>query len=281
MKAILRILVAAALLLMASMSGCAGKDSAKDHDGHETGHASEASGNSTADGNTSAVEAIIVVTMDGNETSAVNGSIPVDAKANVTFDGNTSKGTNLTYAWDFGDGNTSTNETVVYAFSQPGLYNVTLNVSAGNVSSVASVALTVTAGAAPGAVFFTDIKDFSGTLLLNDPNSDQGTVPMSTALHAVTILTDIEGTAVVAKVARISLSTSAQTAPQVNLGWRDPSGATMASAAGDYGSADFANDHEILYEVEMAPGDWNVFLRNMIGVAAEYDVHVEIDYSAA
>lgn len=283
MQAILRVLLPAVLLLVSAMSGCAAKEGTKAADvanGEQAEDGSGVAGNATIDANASAVQAIIVVSIDGNETAAVNGSIPAVTNTNITFDASTSTGTNLTYAWDLGDGNSSTNKTVLYAFSQPGLYNVSLNVSAGNVSSVSSVSLNVTAGAAAGAVFWMDVKDFSGTLALNDPNSDSGTVPTSTATHAVTIVADKDGTAVVAKVARITLTTTSQTAPQVNLGWRDPSGATMASAAGNYGGADFENDHEIIYEAEMAAGDWNVFLRNMIGVAAQYTVHVEIDYAA-
>src|SRR5688500_3988413 len=51
--------------------------------------------------------ASIVVWVAGNEPMAPNGTHEVTVGMNITFDGSGSSGGNLTYAWDFGDGNSS------------------------------------------------------------------------------------------------------------------------------------------------------------------------------
>ncbi|MCI0640404.1 MAG: PKD domain-containing protein, partial [Gemmataceae bacterium] len=68
----------------------------------------------------------------------------------ATFDASGSSdvdGDNLTYLWDFGDGNTSSGVTVQYAHADQGTYTVTLTVSDGAASATDTLVMTVTNGA--------------------------------------------------------------------------------------------------------------------------------------
>lgn len=75
--------------------------------------------------------------------SATQGTIPFD----VTFDASNSsdpEGSELTYFWEFSDGETSTEAVVVKSFSQAGSYSVSLTVNDGELDST-SVVTTVVA----------------------------------------------------------------------------------------------------------------------------------------
>lgn len=75
--------------------------------------------------------------------SATQGTIPFD----VTFDASNSsdpEGSELTYFWEFSDGETSTEAVVVKSFSQAGSYSASLTVNDGELDS-ASVVTTVIA----------------------------------------------------------------------------------------------------------------------------------------
>jgi len=74
---------------------------------------------------------------------------------NCSFVGSNSTGTNLTYAWDFGDGHTSSNPDPSNSYAVEGTYNVSLTVTDdGGVSDTANTSLTVSDGInnAPNAV---------------------------------------------------------------------------------------------------------------------------------
>ncbi len=72
------------------------------------------------------------------------------APANVSFTNNSSNG--LTYLWDFGDGNTSTDENPLHTYTNLGTYTVTLTASAGVCGSDAETKTAyITIGATPPA----------------------------------------------------------------------------------------------------------------------------------
>lgn len=79
--------------------------------------------------------------------SPLEGYIPFD----VTFDASNSSdpdGDSLTYFWDFGDGETSTNAVVTKIFEQTGTFSVSLTVSDGQLDSL-PVVTTIVANEAP------------------------------------------------------------------------------------------------------------------------------------
>lgn len=56
---------------------------------------------------------------------------------------NQSIGTNLSYSWDFGDGNTDTSANPVYVYDTSGIYTVTLSIDNGNCSDVYQSTFTI------------------------------------------------------------------------------------------------------------------------------------------
>ena len=94
---------------------------------------------------------------------------PLEAEVGepIVFDGSGSTDdrqapSELTYAWDFGDGETDEGQTVVHAFAEPGAYVGTLTVTdADGASDTATVDVTVTSGA-PNLVV-SDITTVSST----------------------------------------------------------------------------------------------------------------------
>ena len=114
--------------------------------------------------------AIIVTDID-------NGASPLT----VMFDGSNSSDVNadaLTYMWDFGDGNTSTDMIVNHTYMAVGSYTATLMVSDGTFTDVATITIDVV-NLAPTAAFTASqvfgppplMVDFDGTGS-SDPNGD-------------------------------------------------------------------------------------------------------------
>jgi len=97
--------------------------------------------------------------------STVNGPAPlsVDFDASASFDNDNDP---LTYSWDFGDGNTATGVATNYVYTTSAEYTVTLTVSDGGFSDVATTIITVNEGNPGGnTMSFTDATD---TLLGQD-----------------------------------------------------------------------------------------------------------------
>jgi len=101
---------------------------------------------------------------------------------NITFDGARSSdadGDQLTYLWDFGNGETSTDKSVTQTFTQVGTYTVSLTVSDGQSDPVVSVR-TITAhqgDSEPAAANQEPIADFTLT-------RTSGRVPFDVAFNA-------------------------------------------------------------------------------------------------
>jgi uncharacterized protein YjdB/PKD repeat protein len=88
-------------------------------------------------GETSNIAPVAVIT-----ASTTSGTVPLT----VTFDASSSydtDGDDITYSWDLGDGNTSSNVTVENTYTETGSYTVVLTVSDDSTSDEASVVITV------------------------------------------------------------------------------------------------------------------------------------------
>jgi PKD repeat protein len=263
-----------------AFSGCADDAKEADHDHATHDHGTAMAGNNT----TSSLDlsAVIKVLVDGNESTAVNGSIPVSAGVNVTFDGSDSVGPNLTFAWDFGDDNESANETALHAYAAAGLYNVTLTVASGNETADATMALNVTAGGpAAGMLVWTHKLDvMTGTLTVPDPNSCRsgGVDKGDCKDHKFVIAAATpDGVAAVAKVVRVKMTTSSPGAIQMTIGLMAPGGTAAVKSASNAPPAS-ASPLQFTHEASLVPGEYMIRVRLNAGANAAYSVAVEVDY---
>ncbi|MBI2078133.1 MAG: PKD domain-containing protein [Euryarchaeota archaeon] len=146
----------ASLILVTAFAGCFADEAPEPaaettDDGAEP---SEDAGNATE--NTTAAPAVHVVVSDnGTALEALNGTYAATVGVNLTFDASGSTGDNLTFAWDFGDGNTSSEAVATYAFAVAGNATVTLVVADGagatNETTLPfAVGASAPAGPAPG-----------------------------------------------------------------------------------------------------------------------------------
>lgn len=261
---------AVALLVVAlAFSGCLGGGD-DGGDGTPSGSSTSATGGSNA-----TLAAKIQVLQGGNATAPTNGSIPAEPGVELTFDGSGSTGPIVSYAWDFGDNATGTDETETHAFAAGGLYNVTLMVSGlGNATASAAVAILV-AEDTSGGFLFTSAHTFEGDLPLANPNSctNQG---IDCQDHVVTIVgADANGTPALANNVTIILDGSGATAVHMQLFWRSPEGTNLAQTGAD------GLDHTLPFSGEMPPGDYVVRVRLFVGAQASYTVVAAVDYVQA
>ncbi len=264
-RGVLAVLVTAGILL----AGCAGDD------------LDDAQPQAAADGNeggnqTAPVEAVISVSFNGTALQEVNGTLASSVGANLTFDASGSVGTNLSYEWDFGDGATADNQTAVHAYASSGVFNVTLAVSDEASTATANVVLNVTAlGPAPGDAIGSDHHEFSGTVLVGNPNS-ANFEDVDHVNHLVPIgAADPNGTAGVAQTALLTLDASSAGGLIMYVYWISPEGTTLASTDTDTGEA------TLLYEEAMPPGDYVLRIRLFAGAQASYTATADVGYVAA
>lgn len=72
------------------------------------------------------------ITVTGNSGGGCSASFWSADSSGWTYFGSTSTGSNLTYTWDFGDGNTGTGQYPVHQYNAPGLYVACLTIDDGN-----------------------------------------------------------------------------------------------------------------------------------------------------
>jgi hypothetical protein len=262
------------LVIASAFSGCMGDADAKEHDHADHDHMESDAMDANAAANATELVAAIAVTIDGNLSEAVNGSIPAAVGTNVTFDGSESVGDNLTFAWDFGDNETGENASETHAFAEPGVFNVTLTVTSGNETDSAYVLVNVTSAAPAAGVIWMDTASFTGTLAVGNPNSAfQANTDYRD--HTVTILgADPNGTTVLAKRVRWTLDASGPAAVDLSLYWRKD-GANLATV-----QTSNAADETLAFEGDMVPGEYVIRVRFNAGANASYTVSGEIDYEA-
>lgn len=159
-------------LVGVGFSGClAGEEGSGQGAASESASSAPPTGPPSAENETPNQPPVLVVTLvlNGTEVAAENGSYLVPAGENLTLDASGSsdpEGGNLTFAWDFGDGNTSTNATVDHSWGEAGNYtvNVTLTDEEG-ASANASYALAIeSAGLAPGTFIRDEKARFTTTV---------------------------------------------------------------------------------------------------------------------
>ncbi len=78
----------------------------------------------------------VVVNGTGTGACQANFTVSPDSTNTIFQFNNNSTGTNLTYFWDFGDGNTSTQQNPVHTYAQSGIYGACLTVTGGGCISV-------------------------------------------------------------------------------------------------------------------------------------------------
>jgi hypothetical protein len=255
------------LLLALSFAGCADKKDKDDAaDGASTTQTSTGGG----------LVAVIKVLSNGTTASLVNGSIPVQAGIELTFDGSDSTGAVLEYAWDFGDNATGSDETETHAFAAGGLYNVTLTVTGlGNASANATVRIDVAEDLA-GEPLFTAAHPFEGSITAFNVNSCMVNAGFDCNDHVIPVVAeDANGTAAVAKRVTIVLDGSGALALQMQVYWRSPEG-TNLNQTGTSGQ-----DYVLTYAGDMPAGDYVVRVRTFAGAQASYTGVVAVEYVRA
>ena len=126
------------LIFVTAFAGCFAEkaaDPAADEEGTAT--PTSDAGNATENASAAPPVLTVVVLENGTALSALNGTYAATAGVNLTFDASGStdpSGGNLSFAWDFGDGNLSTEPVTTFAFSAGG--NVTVAVAVTNAAGL-------------------------------------------------------------------------------------------------------------------------------------------------
>lgn len=239
----------------------------------------------------SVLEAIIAVSVNGtpvqplkrvevNEsvvpTNVTEAAVEVPLGESATFDGSASGPKVLTFAWDFGDNGTGSDQAEEHLYAAPGNYSVRLTVTGGETGNeTANTTLLVrVVGVAKGTFLATQESVIEGTLPLMNPNSctNQGLdcidlpIPVVDALHGVPAL---------AKAVRVNVTGSGDLASDLQVFWRDPAGTTLAQTQAS------GLEHALAYAGDMPAGEYVVRIRLFIGAGAEFTGTVQVDYVTA
>lgn len=285
-----RALMIVSFTLIAALSGCVLK-SGEESAATDTMSSSPAGGNQTtnATGNASSAAPTIMVSVLVNGTAAnqTNGSYEVPAGENITFDASNSTGVNLTFAWDFGDGNTSADAVTNYSFAAAG--NVTVNITItdeGNETANASLALVVaSSGPAAGTALGDNKLHKTGTYTaasqnpaancVGNPNYGSGQVVVN-AWDIPTVDAATGATVLITKIV-VNLAGGTTTIDQ-GIRVTDPAGKNYDMDGGSTGP----NGSEALtVEGEFAGGAWKVTVYGCIAVNGSWTLDATATLVAA
>jgi PGF-pre-PGF domain-containing protein len=194
------------------------------------------------------------------------------------------------WIWDFGDGNTSTDQNTTHVYSSPGIYNVSLNATntygsntvtktayiAVYTTPVANFSSNVTSGAAPLTVNFTDISDNNPTSWVwnfGDGNisTDQNpthTYPNAGTYNVSLVATNLAGnntltqndyiTVAITPMANFSADVTSGTAP-LSVTFTDTSTNIPTSRLWDFGDGSNSTSQNPIHSYTAA-GSYNVTL---------------------
>jgi hypothetical protein len=181
----MNVLSTASALVLATVllfSGCLGSGEPAADEGSTSGDSTADGpgpyGNGTAgdsdDEAAAPPELVVIVLLDGNATEPSNGSYAATVGANLTFDASASTGDNLTFAWNLGDGNISTEAAVNHHYAAAGNYtvNVTATDAAGQ-TATSAVNVTVSDGAALPAEPIQTVFEYEGEFLGCEPSATE------------------------------------------------------------------------------------------------------------
>lgn len=273
-------IAATVLLLVGSLAGCfgdAGGPSGATTSG-TAGATTGTGGTQGAEGNRSDLVAILRVIYNGTEVGPVNGSILAMAGANLTLDGNGSTGAS-SFAWDLGDGNTSTEPVVEHAYGA-GTFTVTLTVtSADNRSNATSVLLNVTsAGPAPGTELPQVYKKFQGTYTVG-AQQDECVAKTSGVNHSfthdVTVPATEQGATVLVPKIVVKLA-GGQTVVDQAFRLVGPGGKTLKDQ-----DAGPDNGESLTLEGEFGPGKYSITVYACAAVNGAYTLEATFSLVAA
>ncbi|HEX9816791.1 MAG TPA: PKD domain-containing protein, partial [Candidatus Thermoplasmatota archaeon] len=238
--------------------------------------------NETVDANETANTApVLVVEIFDNGTLlvAVDGIVNASVGVNLTFEAANSTdadGDNLTFAWDFGDGNTSEGSNTNYTYASAGNYtlNVTVTDEEGASANTSIPLVVASSGPASGAFIRMDVQTFSDSV--TDPTYTCGdVVPTAIASFTWTIpAAEPDGTATAASRLKVVLD-GGSTAVDVDLFLYDPSGKELGSGTSG------APDETI--EVSKGPyaaGDYVIEVKACLAVNTSVTVTAEADLVA-
>ena len=250
---------------------------------------------------------VTLIATDGTCTDTIIQSVTVNSAPDVSFTSagattgcgsltvnfinNTTGGGSNSYLWNFGDGNTSTQQTPSYTYTTPGTYTVTLTATVGSCSDADSIVnyITVTPGPVAsfnaGSVCLGETVNFvntstGATSYLWDFGDGTGTSSLQNPTHVYTtgntftiVLISYDGTCsdtvtqtvTVNPAPQVSFSASATTAcDSLTVSFtNNTTGAT--SYNWDFGDGFFSTDVNPIHTYNV-PGNYSVTLNGILGI---------------
>lgn len=270
-------------LLTVAFSGCiVPKDDNAVAAAAVTSGAAPVGDNQTTDGNKTVNAApVLVVEIFDNGTLlvAVDGIVNASAGVDLSFEAKNStdaEGHNLTFAWDFGDGNTSAGSNATHSYATAG--NYTLNVTAtdeeGATANTSIPLVVASSGPASGTFVRTDSQAFSGTVTLAVQGASCGT-GVGLPTHTWTIPSqEADGTMVKAVKFVVTL-TPGTTHVDAAFQILDPAGAVIESVDDGFQGAE-----SVTVEGDFLPGDYTIKNTTCTAVMGSYTIQADADLVA-